>query len=227
MYCIPSRSRPNRLAEFAASFGADDLKLPVCVVLSADDPFVDRYFEKKWPDTWGFIVSPNSPGSCGDALNFFFSSFPTEKYYGLLSDDILLDTPNTLRMLAEAAGDWGVTVADEGHHHDSLYCYTVMGGKLVRAIGWWAFPGLKHNCIDSVIDDIARTLRLNRYMPEVRFVAKHPAYGNAPGDDTYTRAEEFNKGASDIYGQQWHGKEREPTLARIKAAMEADNGKSS
>jgi len=222
MFIVPSRGRPQRLLQLIDSFGSNDLKLPVVVVLSIDDNTAEDYFKLKLPLTWGIIVDPTIPGSNGAALNFAYRSFPNAAYYGLLADDVLIETKDRLADLAKAADRWFVSAPNEGHHEKSLLCYPVLGGELVRTLGWIAFPPLQHNCIDSVIDDIAKALRLDRYFPDVKLIAKHPDYGNASSDATYERAKEFNKTAGDIYARQWHGVERAPTLARIRAAIAKD-----
>jgi len=222
MFIVPSRGRPQRLLQLIDSFGSNDLRLPVVVVLSADDETAKDYFKLKLPLTWGIIVDPTTPGSNGAALNFAYRSFPNAAFYGLLADDVLIETKDRLADLAKAAGRWFVSAPNEGHHENNLFCYPVLGGELVRTLGWIAFPPLQHNCIDSVIDDIAKALRLDRYFPDIKFIAKHPAYGNAPSDATYERADEFNKLSGDSYTRQWHGIERAPTLNRIKAAMAED-----
>jgi hypothetical protein len=64
----------------------------------------------------------------------------------------------------------------------------VFGGELLRALGWWAPPGLRHAYIDDAWETIARALDNWRHVPQVLVEHMHPGVGKAPDDATYADA---------------------------------------
>ncbi len=228
MWIVPSHGRPKLLKRLADSFGPEDLKQRVAVILCDRDPSVPEYFLEKWPRTWDFSIAHGEYSYCGEKMNFALEKYPQAKFYGHLCDDVWIQTQNMLAQLAEAAGDWKIAFPADGIYDEqppeNLVCFPCMGGKLVRSIGWWAFPELKHNCIDSVITDIGVRLGLLVNMRHLRLSMLSPAERVNFWDDTYKRVELINLEAGGIYHTSWEKVEREKTLARIRAAMEADNG---
>jgi hypothetical protein len=223
MWVIPSHGRPGWLKRLADSFGPLDLKEPVTVILCEKDAKVREYLRIKWPDSWNIWVASGETTYCAEKLNFAFNRMPNERFYGHLCDDVWLLTQDMLPQLSEAAGDWKVSYPSDGIYDDQpegIICFPCMGGKLVRAIGWWAHPALKHNCIDSVWTDIARTLGLVVDMRHLKLGMTHPANRAAEWDDTYRRVEAINLEAGGIYHAVWDGKpERTKILNRIKESM--------
>lgn len=225
MWVIPSHGRPHKLAELAASFGPKDLEQPVMVVLSKADSLYQEYFKREWPKTWDFRVLDENQSYCGEKMNAALGWLPKAKFYGHLCDDVLIETPDRLQELVEAAGDWKISCPNDGIYHGDLFCFPVMGGKLVREIGWWAHPLFKHNCLDSVIDDIAKTLNIGVFFKDIRYIVKHPQLGTAPSDATYERVEEINRQAGNLYDTKWRDSpDRLQLLARLKRVLEAQNG---
>jgi hypothetical protein len=214
----------------ADSFGPEDLKQPVAVILCDKDPAVLDYMQQAWPSTWFLGVASGEYTYCGEKMNWAFEKFPKAKFYGHLCDDVWISTPGMLAQLAESAGDWNISFPADGIYDEqppeNLVCFPCMGGKLVRSIGWWAFPELKHNCIDSVITDIGRSLGLLVNRRDLRLGMLGPSERGQPAnwDETYKRVETINLEAGNIFHTSWEKNEREKTLARIRAAMEAENG---
>ena len=229
MWVVPSHGRPKLLKRLADSFGPKDLEQPVTVVLCDQDSAVPEYLQERWPASWGFMIATGENTYCGEKMNFALEHLPHEKFYGHLCDDVWIQTKDMLVELSEAAEDWKISFPSDGIYDEqppeNLVCFPCMGGKLVRSIGWWAFPELKHNCIDSVITDIGVKLGLLVNMRHLRLSMLSPADRVNFWDDTYKRVELINLEAGNIYHTSWEKVAREPTLVRIRAAMEADNGK--
>ena len=224
MFVIPSRNRVKKLRELAASFGTEDLKLPVMVVVCSRDPGWEEYFDQTWPAKWQVHLAEGDFTYCGEKMNWALARLPEAKYYGHLCDDVTIGTPDKLRELVEAAGEWHIAYPNDGVYHGDLACFPVCGGKLVRTWGWWAHPWFKHNCLDSVMDDLGRALGVLHYLKEVRYVVKHPVLGTGEWDDTYRRVEEINRQAGVIFDTKWRdSEERREVIERCKKAMQLDN----
>lgn len=222
MFVIPSRDRVKKLRELAASFGQQDLKQPVMVVVCSRDPNWEDYFDERWPERWQVHVAEGDFTYCGEKMNWAYARLPDAKFYGHLCDDVLIGTQDKLAELVEVAGDWNIAYPNDGVYHGDLTCFPVSGGKLTRLWGWWAHPWFKHNCLDSVIDDIGRTLGVLKYCKDVKFVCKHPLFGNAEWDETYRRVEPINREAGVIFDTKWKdSQERREFMDRIKREMNA------
>jgi len=230
MWVIPSRARPDWLARLCDSFGPEDLKEPVAVILCKEDPKWDEYYRRQWPETWSINLAPEGHTYCGEKMNWALAQFPKAKFYGHLCDDVWIKTKDMLPQLSAAAGDWKISYPGDGIYDDqgkeAIICFPCSGGKLIRALGWWAHPDLKHNCIDSVLTDIARMVpdcEVNMRHLELGMV--HPSVRKDTWDETYERVELINLEAGTIYHRVW---DRQPAqkdaLNRIREAMEADRG---
>lgn len=157
---------------------------------------------------------------CGEKMNWALEQLPEAKFYGHLCDDVLLTGKDTLAELVEAAGDWHVSYPNDGIYNTDLICFPVMGGKLVREIGWWAHPLFKHNCLDSVISDLAKTLKIEKPLMHLRYIIKHPLLGTAEWDDTYRRVEPINREAGYLFDTRWRdGLERKELLAKLERVL--------
>ena len=221
MFVIPSHNRLKKLRQLLESFGHEDLKVPVMVVVCNKDPSYPEYFKATWPRSWQIHLAEGDYTYCGEKMNWAYQRLPEARYYGHLCDDVLIETQNRLQDLVDAAQDWFIAYPNDGIYHGDLACFPVTGGKLVRAWGWWAHPLFKHNCLDSVIDDIGRTLGLLRFFKDIRYIVKHPVLGTAEWDDTYRRVEKINQEAGHLYDTKWRDSEdRRVFLARVKRAVE-------
>ena len=220
MFVIPSHNRLNKLKQLVDSFGVEDLRLPVMVVVCDRDPSHQEYLKVKWPRSWQVHVAEGEYTYCGEKMNWAFERLPDAKFYGHLCDDVLIGTQNKLHELVEDAGDWYIAYPNDGKYHGDLTCFPVSGGKLTRLWGWWAHPLFKHNCLDSVIDDIGRTLGLLKYRKDIEYVVKHPLFGDAEWDDTYRRVEGINREAGWLYDTKWRDTpERKAFMDRLKREL--------
>lgn len=222
MFVIPSHGRLKKLKELAASFGPEDLKQPVMVVVCDQDPTHTDYFKETWPDSWRLKVAYGEYSYCGEKMNWAYERLPEAKFYGHLCDDVLIETQDRLAELVESAGDYAISYPNDGIYHGDLACFPVVGGKLCRMWGWWAHPMFKHNCLDSVIDDIGRTLGVLKFHKDIRYKVLHPLLNTAPWDDTYRRVEEINQKAGWLFDTQWRdSQQRRELMARLKRELEA------
>lgn len=220
MWILPTRDRCERLRNtFLPTYYEMCPDTPIFVVLCSDDPSWYDYYKYSWPKAWSFHLAPADHTYCTEKLNWAYRARPNEQFYGFLSDDFELRSPNMLDLLAESAGSWHVAWPDDGLYHDKLVTLWACGGDLVRVAGWFAYPALLHNCIDSVWWDIANSVGIARYHPELRMNPLHHTLKTAPLDDTYKRVEVINLEAGRIFHDVW-----EPSTERARIIAAAKEG---
>ena len=108
------------------------------------------------PDMWRVIYHPENIG-CLAALNHVFELERDAPFFGFLADDevLLEESPsNWDERLIKAAGDWKIAHGYEDWNHGRrCQGYPVLGGKLVRAVGYLALPTCFHSFgFDSMWD---------------------------------------------------------------------------
>lgn len=222
MWVIPSHGRVKRLGELIESMGPLDRKEPFAVVVCDQDPAVYEYQVMTLPEGWILEVAKGEYTYCGEKMNYALARWPQAKFYGHLCDDVLMAEPDRLPELSHDAGDWYMSFPNDGIYDGRLVCFPCSGGELIRAMGFWAHPDLKHNCLDSVLDDVARSCELLKPRLDIRFIVKHPFFNTAPTDATYERVHDINVEAGHIYHQKWAGtKFRDEVLARVQQGYDA------
>lgn len=100
------------------------------------------------PSNWEVRFSGENIG-CLAALNAVFKEFPDEPWYGFQADDEMLSSESPIdweEQLIKAAGDWKIAHGFEDWNLGKrCQGYPVLGGKLVRAVGYLALPGCFHS----------------------------------------------------------------------------------
>jgi hypothetical protein len=174
------------------------------------------------PEGWDYEYMGYNLGLC-QAMNLVFGKYPNEPYYGLICDDEYVYTPGWDTRIAAAAGRWKIASGkDEWNWHRAgrISTYVAVGGDLVRACGWWALPGLFHNCHDDAQETLADALDLRAPCDDIRTEHKHRANGKAPDDDTYRIANARGAADHEVF-HRWREKEAPQLIERIRAKMSA------
>lgn len=185
MWVLPSLGRP-KMAQKVAEIAAE---VPILLRLHWGDPHLDEYEAIKWPKAWKVAIYPQQ--NLADSLNWAFRKYPNEAQYGFLADDTLPSPENWAKMLEKEAGDWNVAYPDDGHHHEKLCPHHCIGGELMREVGWWALPGLRHSFLDTVWYVIGMKTDALRYVRKVLFDHLHPFFGRGEMDETYVYGHSF------------------------------------
>lgn len=215
MFCFPTRSRPHNHRRFIKAYRETEATHPCWVRLDDDDPKLAEYDDIALPDGWLKTVGPRLPNRCNGAVEEMYRLFPTESVYGLMADDLIPRTQYWDRRLIEAAGNNRLAYADDGFQHETVATHPVIGGDLVRTIGWLAIPGVLHSFVDTALHTIAfRTGRLV-YLPDVLVEHMHPLANKAPVDEVHRYQETYVHDSTVFY--RWQGKELRPIVERILA----------
>lgn len=159
------------------------------------DETVDQYRDIRLPSNWEIIYRKRW-GGIATAMNWVFKRYPKASHYGWLADDSFPRSGGWDEKIEKAAGDWFLAYGQDRYVSADAFVRHLLpqgrdlgaplcwGGNLVRAVGWWALPGVKQAGIDTAWIDIIQPLKLYRYIPEV--ICEHRNYrtGKRPYDDT-------------------------------------------
>src|SRR5579863_2536027 len=164
MWVLPTFGRPGRCQETLDSIGAAFPTKGLVVVDGDPDP---AYRTLRTPAGWSIALRPENQGVCA-VLNCVLAAYPYEPWYGFISDDSIVATADWSAPLIEAAGRHGFANSADGFRaHLRMHGAVVFGGDLLRAIGWWAPPGLVHCYVDDAWERLGRALGNWRRVPSV------------------------------------------------------------
>lgn len=146
----------------------------------------EAYRNLRVPPNWTVILSEKRVRLAGH-MNWVLSAYPNERSYSWIADDMMPETPDFDKILEEAAGPWGYAhgrddyiTRNQGYKSDllkwpvGLTSGLTWGGEMLRALGWWAPPGLVHVGIDCIWTYILQELGCCRYLPNV--IIQHYSY---------------------------------------------------
>lgn len=175
IWLLSTKGRPAECQDTLDACVESGMTSPGCVYV---DETVDDYQDIKLPRNWT-IHYARQWGSLQASLQWCLKRYPDATAYGWLADDVRPRTPGWDTLLEREAGDWCLSYArdlwlseaentrlelEEGSNISSGLCW---GGKLVRAVGWWALPGVRQAFIDVAWCRIVQPLNLARYTPDV------------------------------------------------------------
>ncbi len=156
VWILPTMSRPRQCAEVLKRIRDSGCTSQGIVFINGNE-HRDEYYDalrypneadKFLPKGWAIGGSINNLG-CIAALNLIFKAAPDEPWYGFIADDEMLeaDAPRDWdQRLIKAAGDWRIAHGFEDWNMGRrCQGYPVLGGKLVRAVGYLALPTCRHN----------------------------------------------------------------------------------
>lgn len=183
MFILPSRGRPAEFNRFILAYFHTCAEAVVFCYLDEDDPKLSEYERVCFPNHWKVKIGPRV--KIGPVFNQVFQEFPDEPYYGFLGDDVVPLTDRWDEILIKAAGPDRLSYPDDCWYHQELATHPVIGGELVRKVGFLAYGELKQYFIDTWWFYVAKSLDRAVYCPDVVFNHLHHQIGKAPVDDTY------------------------------------------
>lgn len=189
MWFIPSRQRPHRLEKLMEACRETNMSTPAAVLLDEDDPCLARYLELPLLPLWSAEVGPRAGLSA--IYNRSLAAHPGKSWYGVLCDDAVPKTDKFDKRLSKLAGKTRFAVP-VGAHDDEVAPHFVVGGDLVREMGWISLPGLERIYIDTVWDDIAR--KKGVYCKAINVIVEHHHFSNGMAlmDATYKKPNKAN-----------------------------------
>jgi hypothetical protein len=220
MIALPSRGRPKLLERFLSAYLKTQSEVPVYVRLDSDDPALPDYLSIVTPAHWQVVVGPRAkfPAAC----NELFVSHPNEPFYGFVADDIVPETIHWDNALVRAAGEHGVAWGNDGYQAPRC-THPVIGGQLMRTVGYFAAPGFLHWYVDTVWEWLAQQTGRAVYLPEVITRHLHYELDTTRWDATYRERFslldcERGEAADRQRWQEWLTEEGPALVARIHSA---------
>jgi hypothetical protein len=193
IFALPSRGRPESMQRFIDAYRATKARATMFVWVDDDDPRIEDYRRLDYPPHWQVNYGPRFANACNGVVEEMFRLFPQASCYGLMSDDVVPRTSHWDLKLANAAGRDRLAYGDDGFQGRNLATHPVIGGDLVRAIGWIVLPCVKHSFVDTALHTIAQGTGRIVYVGEVKTEHLHPLAGKAPNDATYRFRESFTE----------------------------------
>jgi hypothetical protein len=229
VWLLPSVGRPD--AAQAVLDACTEMGMTHRGVLWADG---DDYSGVRLPANWQLIQRHENLG-IGSVMNALFKRFPAASHYGWLADDTLPRTPRFDQLLVTAAGGYGLAYAHDGGYraipdnHNVLVGYEltaglVWAGELLRAVGWWALPGLRQGYVDVVWCDIISRLGLARWTPWVTVEHMQWRVGKRQKDWWDGQADSATSPivmADAVVYEQWKADGMDATLAQLAGLLVA------
>lgn len=196
MWILPTRSRPHNLLRLIDAWTTTGASTSCELCIDFDDPFRNQIETMKTPG-WGLFIGRRGPLSA--LYNNAYERHPSEPWYGFIADDVVPITKDWDIRLIEAAGSDGMAVPAGGETTGGCPHF-VLGGDLVRSVGWLSLPGLDRIYIDTVWCDIAKDRGVYREVPNVKLEHMHFSNGKAPIDETYRK---YRKSQDKLIYNNW------------------------
>jgi hypothetical protein len=141
----------------------------------------------------------------------------------VVGNDHTFDTPHWDTILLDALdgiGGSGIVYPDDKRRHDNAEI-SLISSDIIRALGWFCEPTLKHYWAGNVISDIGRHAGCLRYCPEA--VIEHHHYSRDPAtpfDETYAYGESFGPQDFQAY-QEWRRTRMADDVETVKKVLAA------
>jgi len=200
MWILPSRGRPHNIQRFIDAYYKTGGSTPVWLRFDDDDPQP----EYEVPDNWIIKYGPQGPLS--GIYNEFYSEFPNLEWYGFIADDVVPVTWQWDLALISAADGSGMAVPAGGDTTGGTPHF-VLGGDLVRSVGWLALPGLERLYIDTVWRYVAEQRNVLKFMPYIMLEHRHFSNNQALYDATYKKP---SRERDKLIYQTWKGEDKCP-----------------
>ena len=183
MWILPTRSRPANMARFIKAWHDTEASTELKLLLDADDPYLADYLKLEFPSSWEVTVTPERR-TLIQLNNDVFYKHPNEKWYGGMSDDMMPYTKHWDRELILSAESDKITWPDDFIQGPNLATSPVIGGDLVREMGWFLYPELIRLYGDTVWTAIGKKRNLLRYRGDVKIEHLHFSTGKGAYDET-------------------------------------------
>lgn len=183
MWIFATRSRLENCKRFIENWEKTKASTKVYLRLDNCDPYLDQLTKLNWPNHFEIIIGPRE--GLRAALNEGFNKYPNENWYGLLADDLVPQTFEWDNLLVKKAGQKEISYPNDLGGKPKLPTHPVVGGDLVRAVGWFGLPSSKHLYLDTAWKTIGEHLKCLHRMPDVVVEHVHPFWNKTNSDLIY------------------------------------------
>jgi hypothetical protein len=217
MWVLPTAGRPD-LADLAlTSLIASGISTPGVVVVDGDKN--PAYREIELPAGWTIEYLDENAGPLA-IFQAAFEAHPDEPWYGWLADDVIARSGRGWdHELIAKAGPRGIASPNDLWLDGRRITWgAVWGGELVRAVGWWMPPKLRHLFADDVWEMIGYRLGLWRYVEDVVVEHRHPFNSKREIDETHRIGYSGIEKERKIF-EELRRTEIVPAIARVRQAF--------
>ena len=144
-----------------------------------------------------------------------FKNYPNEPFYGLLADDLIPGTLHWDQKLIKAAGLDDIGYADEVYEKRVRICHPCVGGDLVRHVGFFAVPGLKHFGTDTFWEELCHYFGKENRQYDVILAHAHFNFNQSTRDQTYDESQAIKRDDAQIF-REWKQKNWETVTKSIE-----------
>ena len=197
MWILPTRSRPHNLLRLIDAWEKTCASTPVELCMDSDDTCMDQYATMMVPTKWMAVIGQRGPLSI--IYNDAYQRNQDSPWYGFIADDVVPITKDWDIRLIEAAGSDSMAIPAGGETTGGCPHF-VLGGDLVRSMGWLSLPGLDRIYIDTVWRDVAMRRGVYREVHDVKLEHRHFSNGKARIDETYRK---HNKQQDKLIYDNW------------------------
>jgi len=183
MWILATRSRPENCKRFIDAWITTNASTPVYVRIDNDDPALDELLKLPWPTEFKVVVGPRE--GLRAAMQELYIQNPNEPWYGLLADDLVPQTKSWDTILVKKAGSDAISYPNDLGGKPRCPTHPVVGGNLVRAIGWFGFPVVQHLYVDAAWQIVGEGLGKLYRLQDVVVEHVHPFWQKAVKDKIY------------------------------------------
>ena len=227
MWCMPSRNRPEKCRAMLSDMVARGMTAEGVIGIDDDDPQIEAYRALPLPPGWTVMEVHNEHGGAGESWRQAYARFPGKPWYGVVADDMSIETDGFESALVQAAGAWGIASSNDDWQSNAdvmkgrMHGVAVFGGEFLRALGYWAPPGFRHLYLDDLWESLGRTLGNWRTLMDVVTPHHHPWKTGEAMDATTAAANssENNEHDRQVY-ERWRTTQAEVDVLRVLRARE-------
>jgi glycosyl transferase/beta-hydroxylase protein BlmF len=210
---VATRERPANINRFWSSFVSTRTlsyeQLQVIFLVDNDDSvtcqFLNSLFNNAVDDVKQFnslhIIKENR-NNIPMRINSALSSVKHD-IVGLFGDDIIFRTRGWDSQVVDAFKEWpdkiGVVYGSDGWQNEKLCTHPFLSRRWIETVGYIAYDGFFHYCVDTWTHDIAKRIGRLKYLPNVLFEHMHPDAKKAHVDNTRRSRVRFFQHDIDVY----------------------------
>ena len=214
---IPSRGRPNSIAEVMKAFVETDTTADLIVVVDDDDEQMDEYLELGVDI---FSVARDGKGMA-KPLNKAASHFKDKyRHFAFLGDDHRPRTQEWDKAFVTALDELGtgIVYGNDLFQAEQLPTAVAMTGNIVHSLDGMVPPGMIHLYLDNFWMQLGKDLGAIRYFGEIIIEHLHPVAGKAEWDDNYraVNAEEVYSADAKAYRDYITGDDYKKLLENLR-----------
>jgi len=215
MFLMCTRARPHFLLEFIECWYNTKASYPVTILIDDDDPRIDEYKAIKYPKNWTVLYNESAKPVIKS--NKWLQDNLHHDFYGGLADDLRPRTVEWDKKLVEAAKNNQIAYPNDTIQCEKLCTHPVVGGDLIRTIGWLSNPELIHFYGDDVWMHIGRQTNRLHYLGDVVCQHLHHTVGTREADETSSNLEKSFAADYQSYTRWVNSPETAELIEKIKA----------